>query len=523
MSGDTDTGGGKGGGDTSSGGDKGNSDAGGGGDSGGLGDYSSGGTGGTDGGGGGYVPQSGSPETFSPAFDNFMPYAQTGSNGPSVDEFVASPTGGDGGFDSSNLGGPGPVGGDSGLPGAGGGTNMPWANLPGMTGNEFNYLGGNGADNYTGPPLVSGGVSSTGGAPGSSPQSVDSFLGGSTLTDQLGTTESLATGTNAAAAAAPSGVAGNQDLSSSNRVQPGGTNQTAAVTRDRSLLDSLGLGGNSNGLGVLAAGAGLLNSFLNRGNNATPSVDALRGTATQNQRLIDDLLAQRATDRTTGQSQTNAGQRTTATGEDFLNTGREVQDQGRHQITSGQGQTEEGRVLQQYVQTGTLPAAYETQIQSGVQAAIQRLRSNYAQRGMPTDPEHNTTLAEEIRQIEARVPEMRMQMAQSLAGTGSNIVTSGNQTIAGGNALLNNGAITAGDSTINTGNSTITTGTNTTNSTTNPIIAATGLSSNVYNMLANIDQQRQQRTGAAIANFASALNGNRARPTGDTTRTNATV
>lgn len=373
--------------------------------------------------------------------------------------------GGGTGYDSGlNLGGPGPVGGDSGLPGAGGGTNTP-GGLP------SSFLNANAG------PIAAGGTTSVGGNAGNF--SLDDIIGGTAgnntgITDAGATSPAAPGGTGAAALAAPAGVSGLPDISLSSgdtdifdaggRTRDGGASATRAVTDDNGLLRSLGINSN-NGLGVAAAGAGLLNNLVN-GRGDTQSVDALRALAGQAAQQSADIRARSAPNQAVG------GQ---------------TQQAGMEQITQGQSMTREGQALQQYVQTGTLPAAYESQIQQGVQAAITRAISNAATRGAPTDPTRNSTLAEEIRQIEARAPEMRMQMAQSLANTGNSVVGAGNQTISGGGSLVN-------------------TGTQTANSLIDEGLRSTGISSQIYQTLAGIDAATQQRRGSAIANFASALN-----------------
>lgn len=333
---------------------------------------------------------------------------------PSIGDFVSGDTGG------FNLAGSGPVGGDS------------------------------------GPIGVTGGVFS----------SNDSAVPLSNDTNPLGTTSgSAAGGTSALGFAAPAGVAGSTDLSSlvadPNAAGGGGVDTTGAPA-DPGIFDSLngaqsqvandygtahagsvpaegttlpaatdvssaskgggsgssggnssGFGLNTNTLGVAAAGAGLLNNLVN-GNKPLANASALTGTAA-----------------------TNNG-------------------------TAAQ-QTAAGTALQQYITTGTLPQGYEDQIQQSAQAAKSQIISNYANRGLPTDPTKNSALAQELAQVDARLPAAREQLASGLATQGTSMINSGLQ--------------------------------------------ATGISSSIYTTLANLENDQNKQRGAAIANFASALNG----------------
>ena len=125
-------------------------------------------------------------------------------------------------------------------------------------------------------------------------------------------------------------------------------------------------------------------------------------------------------------------------------------------------QTDAGKALQQYIANGTLPEGYEAQVQAGMQSAKQRIISNHAQRGLPTDPTKNSVLAQELSQVDAQLPMMREQLAAKLAEAGGNMISQGLQ--------------------------------------------ASGISSSVYQTLAKLEEERKKSQGAAIANFAAALN-----------------
>lgn len=400
------------------------------------------------------------------------------------------------------LGGPGPVGGTPGLPGGGGGTNTPWGNFPGLGGGEFNYIPG------VSSPITSDGVSAVGGDTGAS----STAFTGPTLDQLQGTAESSGVtapmapgGASAASTAAPSGVESVVDLSqaaspAARSSNSGGTSQTAAV-QGGGLLESLGLGraGGSGGLGAagpLVAGAGLINNLIN-GRRDAPEVSVLRDLAAQAQQRQNEISAQAGPQRETGARVSGAGEQQIAAGQGITQQGRDI-------ISSGQAQLPGGQALQQWIQTGTLPPAYESQVMAGVNAARQAAISQAAASGQPTDPTRNSTLAENIRQIEARAPEMRMALAQTLANTGTGIIGSANQTIGAGGGIVGQGNQTA-----STGGGLVTTGTSTANSLITSGIQNAGLSAQIYQNLLTNRNARDARTGQAIGNFASALNGTR--------------
>lgn len=125
-------------------------------------------------------------------------------------------------------------------------------------------------------------------------------------------------------------------------------------------------------------------------------------------------------------------------------------------------QTSAGQALQQWQATGTLPDSYESMVQKAAQDAKTRAISNAAAQGLPTDPTQNTALAAQLNAIDAAIPGQREQIAAQLAQSGQQMINAGLQ--------------------------------------------ATGISSGVYQTLANLDAQKNKDRGAAIANFATALN-----------------
>ena len=340
-------------------------------------------------------------DTFAPGGASaYSAGSSSGSGG--LDDFIANPTG-------SNLSGPGPVGGDSGFAGAGGGSNTPMSpsgfefNSPisAMTGDEF----------VNGSPTAAGGVFSSGAGSavpyttGAYGDAVDSLSG-----------VSAPGGTSAASFAAPTGVGGNPDATTSvtndiDKIKPLATGGAATAKPESSgILSSLGI---NNPASTAVAGVGLLNNLIN-GKTAPAGSAPLNANAAG----ANEVAAQ---------------------------------------------QTSAGQALQQWQTTGTLPASYESQVQTAAQAARTRAISNAAAQGLPTDPTQNTALAQQLNAIDNAIPAEREKIASSLAATGQQMVNAGLQ--------------------------------------------ATGISSNIYQNLAKMEQDQNTARGAAIANFAGALNG----------------
>jgi hypothetical protein len=114
----------------------------------------------------------------------------------------------------------------------------------------------------------------------------------------------------------------------------------------------------------------------------------------------------------------------------------------------------QGQQLAQYLTSGTLPPGLKASLDQATSAAKSHIISNYAARGMSTDPNHNTSLAQELAAVDAQAVISTAQMGQQLMQTG---------------------------------------------------IQETGLSSSLYTTLANIDQAATQRLSQSIANFAAAM------------------
>lgn len=141
---------------------------------------------------------------------------------------------------------------------------------------------------------------------------------------------------------------------------------------------------------------------------------------------------------------------------------------GSQQVTSA-GQagatsaalTSQGSDLASYISKGTLPPAFQTSLDQATKAAKTKAISDAAARGMPSDPSKNTALQDTLTQIDQQAVVQSAQLMQMLASTGKSLIDSG--------------------------------------------LSQAQLQQQIYQSLINTDMQQTKNTGAAIANFASAL------------------
>lgn len=116
----------------------------------------------------------------------------------------------------------------------------------------------------------------------------------------------------------------------------------------------------------------------------------------------------------------------------------------------------QGQQLLSYLQSGTLPEGLKASLTQATSAAKAKVISNFAAQGLNTDPSQNSALAQELAAID-------QQALISTAQIGQQLMTSG--------------------------------------------IAESGLSSDLYKTLANIDQTQTANIGKAISNFAASMSG----------------
>jgi hypothetical protein len=131
-----------------------------------------------------------------------------------------------------------------------------------------------------------------------------------------------------------------------------------------------------------------------------------------------------------------------------------------------------GEDLQKYLTNGTLPAAYQSQVDQAIQDAKTTAISNAAQQGQPTDPTQNTTLAATLAKIDASRANMQAQVAAQLFSSGQGLINAGQ--------------------------------------------GAAGLSGQLFQALVQNDTTQAANTGKAIATLAAALNGKSSNSIGGT-------
>lgn len=115
-----------------------------------------------------------------------------------------------------------------------------------------------------------------------------------------------------------------------------------------------------------------------------------------------------------------------------------------------------GQKLMEYLQSGNLPPGLKTSLDQATAAAKAKIVSNFAAQGLNTDPNQNSVLAQQLAQVDQQAIISTAQIGQQLMQTG---------------------------------------------------LAESGLSSDLYKTLANIDQTQTANIGKAIASFASAISG----------------
>lgn len=123
-------------------------------------------------------------------------------------------------------------------------------------------------------------------------------------------------------------------------------------------------------------------------------------------------------------------------------------------LASQQGKL--GAQLEGYLTTGTLPPGLQASVKQATDAAKARAISNAASQGLSTDPTKNTALAQTLASIDQQIPIITAKIGEELLSTG---------------------------------------------------VTASGLASNVYAQLANIDQTQTANIGRSIASMAAALSG----------------
>lgn len=119
---------------------------------------------------------------------------------------------------------------------------------------------------------------------------------------------------------------------------------------------------------------------------------------------------------------------------------------------------------------GTLLPSDQQSLQNQVKSAIAQVTQGYASRGMSTDPNQNSALAQDIATINQQAQTTQAQILQGYANTGTQIANTAN-------SLLQTGA------------------------------SDTSVSGQLANSVSQLSTSLAQTTGAAIGNFAAALAG----------------
>lgn len=135
---------------------------------------------------------------------------------------------------------------------------------------------------------------------------------------------------------------------------------------------------------------------------------------------------------------------------------------------------QQGTELASYLQGGTLPAGMTTAVDNAKAAAKARIISNHASRGMPTDPNRNSVLAQELATVDSQAVSQTAELGNTLLKTGIDETARANEIRA---KLLDTG------------------------------IRSSGLSADIYSKLTGLDAANNKAVQDAIARFSAALGG----------------
>jgi len=139
-----------------------------------------------------------------------------------------------------------------------------------------------------------------------------------------------------------------------------------------------------------------------------------------------------------------------------MSQGQQQQKYSPELLAQAQRLDANGQAMMSYLQSGNLPPGLKASLDQATSAAKAKIISNFASQGMNTDPTQNTALAAQLAQVEQQALISTAQIGQQLMASG---------------------------------------------------VQQSGLSSDLYKTLANIDQTQTANIGKAIANFASSLGG----------------
>lgn len=137
----------------------------------------------------------------------------------------------------------------------------------------------------------------------------------------------------------------------------------------------------------------------------------------------------------------------------------------------------QGQLLTQYLTSGTLPQALQSQVDQQVAATKAQIIQGYGARGMSTNPQQNSALAQDLANVDAQKETTMGSLQENLAQAGQQMITTATN-------LLNSGT------------------------------SATNIAANIPIMMQNLDIQLSKLTSQSIASFAAALNGGNRTGTG---------
>lgn len=334
----------------------------------------------------------------------------------------------------------------------------PWVIDSPISAGAFDYLGaGGGADlaSSIAPDLITSNASLTtpggfsgspidfsgaGGQPLGAGSGASPFAAGGTTV--AGATPDIASAASSPALSAPSAAPGAAAAAPAASV--GGAADATSSWFDKLLSGaSKSITGNPIGL---ALGAGGLGYNILQGQKSTANQAALSDAASKAAGTSDKLA-------TAGIAQVGTNQ----------NNASEI--------------AAKGKDLEQYLTTGQLPAQYTQQIDQAINDAKTTAISNAAKNGQPTDPTKNTSLAQQLAQIDNQRAGMTSKIAETLFNAGAGLTnTAANVGNASASSLLGGGQ------------------------------QAAGLSGQLYTTLTGIDSKQSEQTAKAIAALAQSLN-----------------
>ena len=129
-----------------------------------------------------------------------------------------------------------------------------------------------------------------------------------------------------------------------------------------------------------------------------------------------------------------------------------------------------GTELTQFLQTGTLPPAFQAQVKTQTDAAKAAIIQGYATRGQSTNPSDNSALAQDLMNVDTQAQVLQANLESTLSTAGTNMISTANQLLASG-------------------------------------ASAASISGQLPIMVAQLNLNLSNATSGAISNFAAALNG----------------